>query len=84
MDGLDLMITGHTHNPACLPAVGKLVMDFRNKQIIQRNFVSVVCSSFMDYNGGYALDKMLGPSGRAEQKIILSHYKKKITVVQST
>ena len=84
VDGLDLMITGHTHKPACLPAIGKLQMDFRNKQVIQKQFVSVVCSSFMDYNGGYALDKMLVPSGQAMQKIILSHYKKGITVVQST
>ena len=82
IEGLDLMVTGHTHKPVSFPS-GKLVMDFRNKQIIQRQFTSVVVSSMMDY-GGYPLDKMLSPTGRADQEIILSHHGKKVTVIQST
>lgn len=82
IEGLDLMVTGHTHKPAMFPS-GKLVMDPRNKQVIQREFVSVVCSSMMEY-GGYPMDKMLGPTGHADQEIILSSKGKHVTVIQST
>lgn len=82
IEGLDLMITGHTHKPAMFPS-GKLIMDPRNKVVLQRQFVSVVCSSMMEY-GGYPMDKMLGPTGHADQEIILSGYMKGIKVIQDT
>ena len=82
VEGLDVIVTGHTHKPASFPS-GKLCMDLNNKKIVQKQFTSVVCSSMMDY-GGYPLDKMLSPTGRADQEIILSSYGKHVTVVQST
>lgn len=82
IEGLDLMISGHTHRPATFPS-GKLIMDMRNKAILERQFVSVVVSSMMDY-GGYPLDAMLTPTGHTDTEIILSAYKKNIKVIQTS
>jgi len=82
IEGLDLMITGHTHKPMSFPS-GKLIVDPRNNQVLERQFVSVVCSSMMDY-GGYPLEKMLSPTGKTQQEIVLSSHGKRITVIQSS
>lgn len=82
VEGLDLIVSGHTHRPADFVS-GKLYCDFRNKRILERQFVSVTASSFLDY-GGYPLEKMLIPTGHTFQEIILSANGKGIKVIQST
>lgn len=79
IDGADIIITGHTHKPADFPA-GKLQFDSQNKQIIQKQFVCVTATSWLNY-GGYPIGKMLPPSAYAEQEIILSSLGKGITVI---
>lgn len=82
IENLDLLISAHTHRPQSFP-VGKLFFDYRNCKVLEKQFVAVVCSSMMDY-GGYPLKKMLSPTGKAFQEIILSSYGKHITVIQDT
>lgn len=81
VEGLDLMISGHTHRPAEFVS-GKLYCDFRNKRILERQFVSVTASSFLNY-GGYPLDKMLIPTGHTLQEIVLSQRAKGIKVIMT-
>ena len=80
IEGLDLLITGHTHRPLTFP-VSKLV--FTEETIIQRQFVVAVASSFLDY-GGYPAQKMLLPAAHTTTEIQLSfgHDKKHIRVLQ--
>lgn len=81
IDGMDILISGHTHKPADFPA-GKLQFDCQNKQIIQKQFVCVTATSWLNY-GGYPISKMLPPSAFVEQEIILSSYGKGITVINT-
>ena len=82
IDGLDLIITGHTHKPITFP-LGRLLLDPQHKTIKQRNMSAVTCSSFLN-PGGYALEKMYQPVGRCETVIHLSGFGRKIDVSQST
>ena len=81
VEGLDMMISGHTHRPADFVS-GRLYCDHRNKRILEREFVSITASSFLDY-GGYPLDKLLLPTGHSFQEIVLSPTGKNIKVIQS-
>ena len=80
IDGVDLLISGHTHKPITFPSA-KLVVDRPNLRIQQKQFTAVVCSSMMDY-GGYPLEKLMGPTGQVEQEIILEPRDWKIRVIQ--
>jgi hypothetical protein len=80
IDGLDALITGHTHKPLTFP-VGKLVIDPQNKKVTQKQFTCLTASSWLDY-GGYPIRKMLMPAARVPQKMILSAHGKNITIVQ--
>ena len=80
VDGLDVLITGHTHKPITFPAA-KLVCDPQNKQVTVKEFRAVTANSWLDY-GGYAMRKMLGPTSRAMTEIFLNGNKKEIRITQ--
>lgn len=69
IDGIDCLVTGHTHKPVTFP-VSKLVFDLHSKTVKQKQFTVVVASSFLDY-GGYAVEKLLKPTGNAQTEIHL-------------
>lgn len=79
-EGLDCVVSGHTHKPVSFP-VSKIVFD--NGNIIRKQFVVAVASSFLDY-GGYPTEKMLPPTAQTTTEIILTytHDKKHIRVLQ--
>ena len=71
IDGIDGIITAHTHRPVSFP-VSKLVFDTDCKTIKQRQFVVAVASSFLDY-GGYPTHKMLTPTAHVTTEIKLTY-----------
>lgn len=80
IDGLDLLLLGHTHKPVTFPA-RKLKIVPHNKQVIFAQFKVVVASSWLNY-GGYPTQKLLPPTAVEQSHIILSAHGKNITVVQ--
>lgn len=80
VDGLDIIITGHTHKPINFPD-GKLVLDPANNLVRARNFYAVVASSWLEY-GGYPITKLLPPTAIIRSTITLTGNKKHIKVDQ--
>ena len=80
VEGLDLLITGHTHKPITFPS-GKLVCDPRNHTVSVKEFRVVTANSWLDY-GGYPLRKLLSPVATTMSEIRLCGTQKKITIVQ--
>lgn len=78
IDGLDMLIVGHSHKPV-VTQPSKLVFDCQNNRISQKPFKVVVSTSWLEY-GGYAAQKMLLPSSHAKQWITLRGNKKEILV----
>ena len=70
IEGIDCIVTGHTHKPVSFP-VSKLVFDTHAKTIEQKQFNVVVASSFLDY-GGYPVDKLLTPTAHTLTEIWLA------------
>ena len=71
IDGIDCLVTGHTHKPVTFP-VAKLA--FSNGKVIRRQFVVAVASSFLDY-GGYPVQKLMPPTAHAATEIIMTYTK---------
>ncbi len=71
IDGIDCIVTGHTHKPITFP-VSKLEFDDHELTVRQKQFTVVTASSFLDY-GGYAIEKMLPPTGNALTEIRLAY-----------
>ena len=70
IEGLDCLIVGHTHK-GTVTKPSKLVVNLRNKVIVQREYLVVSMVSWMEY-GGYAMKKMLLPSSHSNpQKLVL-------------
>lgn len=78
LDGVDVLIVGHTHRPFTTQP-GKLRVDPQHNTVSVKPFKVVSCTSWLDY-GGYAMRKNLLPTSHAPQKVILSAREKKITV----
>ena len=78
-DGVDILVTGHSHKPMNM-STAKIVFDAQNSKITQKTAYSVVCGSWLKY-GGYALKKMLPPAALTNSHIILTAEGKKITIV---
>lgn len=80
IDGLDALITGHTHKPITFP-VGKLVFDAQNKRVTQKQFRVVVATSWLGY-GDYAMRKMLTPTAHCLNWISLcgDHKEMRVTM----
>jgi len=68
-DGLDCLITAHSHKPA-LTKPSKIVIDSKNNVISEKPFWQIIATSFVNY-GGYALKGQLNPSSFMEQEITL-------------
>lgn len=77
-DGLDILITGHTHKPV-VTAPSKMTIDLQNKRVSQKPFLCVTATAWLDY-GGYALKGMLAPASHRVQHITLCGTKKEFTV----
>ena len=82
IDGVDLMIVGHTHKPITWPT-GKLVIDPYNGKVSVKPFRVVVSTSWLSY-GGYVMRKLLTPSVFCQTAITLHGDHKAITVSQTT
>ncbi len=75
IDGLDLLITGHTHKPAnSFPA--KILVDSKNNKVSIKPFKTIIASSWQAY-AGYPLREMMNPSAFVKQTITL-HLNEKI------
>ena len=80
VDGVDVFITGHTHQPKVTPP-SKIVVDAHNEKVILKPYKHVVCNPFTHY-GGYAMRGMFLPSGsECFQVIRLSGTKKEVSVI---
>lgn len=83
IDGLDCLITGHTHKGA-VSKPAKIVIDPRNNMVSFRPFTVLTCQSWLNY-GGYAAQMMLLPSSTATaggaQKLVLQKSPKAINVI---
>lgn len=79
IEGVDLLIVGHTHK-GTVTRPSKLCFDSRCDRVLPKEYVVISCVSWQTY-GGYALQKMLLPSGTARpQTIFLSDKEKDIAV----
>jgi len=80
IDGLDALITGHTHKPITFPNA-KLVIDPQNKKVTVRQFRCLIASSWLEY-GGYPVRGLIPPVARVEEEMWLSGTGKSIRVLQ--
>lgn len=78
IDGLDVLIVGHSHKPFTTQP-GKLVIDPRNNKVSVKPFKVVSATSWMEY-AGYAAQKMYLPTSYCQETITLSATKKDIAV----
>lgn len=79
IDGIDCVISGHTHKGAVSKPM-KMVFDPHNDKILFKQFVSVVCVPWQEYVD-FPLQKMMNPSTVAEpQFLYLSDKEKNIEV----
>lgn len=77
-DGVDAIITGHTHKPLnTFP--GKIRINPRNNTVKQVPFDVIVATSWLKYSG-YAAKKMLPPTSHVFQRITLCGTKKEIEI----
>ncbi len=84
IEGIDCLITAHTHKPLSFP-VSKLVFDGNSKKVLQKDFTVAVASSFIDY-GGYPVQKLMTPVAKVVTEIQLNYWhsghKKELRVLQ--
>lgn len=80
IDGMDVMVTGHDHQPQTyFPA--KIVIDSKNETVNMRGFVRLVVSPFLKM-GGYGMKAMYEPQDSTKIPIIrLSGKKKEVQVL---
>ena len=78
IDGLDIMMTGHTHK-GVVSKPKKLVIDPYNNQVTFRDVAVVGCTSWLEY-GGYALKQMLQPASNDPQTLVLDGTKKHVEI----
>lgn len=78
IDGMDLLIVGHTHRPYTTQP-GKLQIDTRNNRVTVKPFKVVSSTSWLQF-GGYTAQKMLLPTTHCLQTVILRGDRKEIVV----
>lgn len=78
IDGIDVLVTGHTHKPL-VTTPSKIRVNLSQETVTEVPFDVVVATSWLKYSG-YATKKMLTPTSHVFQKIILSGSKKEIEV----
>lgn len=69
IEGIDCLITAHTHKPVSFP-VTKLL--FNNGAVVRKQFVVAVASSFLNY-GGYPVQKLMLPTAQATTEIVITY-----------
>lgn len=79
IDGLDILVVGHTHRPLEFPAA-KLMIDAKNKKVSKKQYRVIVATSWLEY-GGYPVEKMLSPTAHCLQEIQLSISEKQVRVL---
>lgn len=77
-DGIDILVTGHTHKPM-ITSPCKIKVDLHNGKISQKPFLCVTATAWLNY-GGYALRKMLEPASHRPQVITLCGKRKEFMV----
>ena len=78
IDGMDILIVGHTHKPFTTQP-GKLKIDLNNNKVTMKPFRVVCATSWLQYSG-YPVQKMLLPASNCPQFITLSGLNKNIKV----
>lgn len=78
IDGIDALITGHTHKPVVTTPAKIMVRPTHNRAVVMPLKV-ITATSWLDY-GGYAARKMLIPAGHTLQTMTLRGRKKEIIV----
>lgn len=78
IDGMDALITGHTHKPYTTQP-GKIKVDPFNNKVSLQPFKVISATSWLEF-GGYAAQKMLLPSSHCLQTLTLRGNKKEIIV----
>lgn len=79
-EGLDFIVSGHTHKPFNVPDA-RLVLDTHNKRIIEKPFRAITATSWLKY-GGYGFRKQYAPTAHSLAEIILSGDHKELRVLQ--
>lgn len=69
IEGINCLITGHTHKPVTFP-VTKIV--FNNGAVARKQFVVAVASSFLNY-GGYPVQKLMTPTAQTTTEIVMTY-----------
>ena len=79
IDGMDVLITGHTHTPSVdFPA--KIVIDAKNNHVGIKDYMHLVVPSFQRM-GGYALKGMYAPTSTTKIPVLkLSGVRKEVRV----
>lgn len=80
IEGLDLIITGHTHKPLSFP-VGRLVFDSRNGKVVKKQFRVLVATSWLEY-GGYPMRGLMAPTAFCPNEAWLCGTHKEIKITQ--
>jgi predicted phosphodiesterase len=75
-DGIDLFVSGHTHQPMDLPRA-KLVYDAKNKSVSEKDVENIVCGHFLRF-GGYGERDGHRPASTKLYMAMLSGKKKDI------
>ena len=78
IDGIDALITGHTHKPV-VSSPGKIKVDPVHNRVYIAPFKVITATSWLEY-GGYAARKMLIPAAHSLQTMTLRGKKKEIIV----
>ena len=78
IDGMDILIVGHTHKPFTTQP-GKIYIDKLNNKISVKPFKVISSTSWLEY-GGYAAQKMLLPTTHCLHTITLKGNRKEIIV----
>lgn len=69
LEGINCLITGHTHKPLSFPAEK---ICFTNGSIVRKKYMVAVASSFLEY-GGYSIQKMLPPNAHTITEIVMTY-----------
>lgn len=79
LDGVDILVTGHTHNPIAFPS-GKIRVDSRNETIKVSEFKCCICTSWLEYCG-YGMAGMFAPAINRLQYINFCGTRKDIQIL---
>lgn len=79
-EGLDFVVSGHTHKPFNVPDA-RLVLDAHNKRVIEKPFRAITATSWLKY-GGYGFGKQYAPAAYSLAEILLEGNKKQLRVSQ--